>query len=115
MRQRPADAAGVTLAWLGHPVTVAALVVLVVNDHVLKAAYVFGGPLVTSRWLLQASGLASLTTLAVAAPFVLWASGVLASFTVAAVLAAFAGGAGLWMSVLTGLRSGLVRSPRVTA
>ena len=26
-------------AWLGHPVTVAAVVVLLVNDHVLKAAY----------------------------------------------------------------------------
>ena len=28
-----------TLAWLGHPVTVVALAVLVINDHVLKAAY----------------------------------------------------------------------------
>lgn len=39
--ERPApvpDAARVTLAWLGHPVTVLALVVLVLNDHVLKAA-----------------------------------------------------------------------------
>ncbi|MCW3815366.1 hypothetical protein ONA91_12965 [Micromonospora sp. DR5-3] len=32
------DAARVALAWLGHPVTVLALVVLVLNDHVLKAA-----------------------------------------------------------------------------
>lgn len=38
-QRRKADAAGVTLAWLGHPVTVAALVVLVVNDHVLKAEF----------------------------------------------------------------------------
>ncbi|MEU2615276.1 hypothetical protein ABZ570_27400 [Micromonospora sp. NPDC007271] len=32
------DAARVALAWLGQPVTVLALVVLVLNDHVLKAA-----------------------------------------------------------------------------
>ncbi|MFJ8576986.1 hypothetical protein [Micromonospora sp. NPDC093277] len=32
------DVARVALAWLGHPVTVLALVVLVINDHVLKAA-----------------------------------------------------------------------------
>ncbi|SCF36637.1 hypothetical protein GA0074695_6147 [Micromonospora viridifaciens] len=32
------DAARIALAWLGHPVTVFALVVLVLNDHVLKAA-----------------------------------------------------------------------------
>jgi hypothetical protein len=30
---------GIPSAWLGHPVTVLALLVLVVNDHVLKAAY----------------------------------------------------------------------------
>ncbi|SFF86117.1 hypothetical protein SAMN05421541_12642 [Actinoplanes philippinensis] len=30
---------GTTLAWLGHPVTMAALAVLVINDHVLKAAH----------------------------------------------------------------------------
>lgn len=36
----PADqGAAVSLAWLSHPVTVLALVVMVVNDHVLKAAY----------------------------------------------------------------------------
>ncbi|MGC4893222.1 hypothetical protein [Micromonospora sp. DT31] len=33
------DGARAALAWLGHPVTVLALVVLVVNDHVLKAAH----------------------------------------------------------------------------
>ncbi|MFD6612517.1 hypothetical protein ACFWD1_26955 [Micromonospora chalcea] len=32
------DGARIALAWLGHPVTVLALVVLVLNDHVLKAA-----------------------------------------------------------------------------
>ncbi|SCL19117.1 hypothetical protein GA0070624_1685 [Micromonospora rhizosphaerae] len=36
--ERRPDAARVALAWLGHPVTVLALVVLVLNDHVLKAA-----------------------------------------------------------------------------
>ncbi|MFD1373017.1 hypothetical protein [Actinoplanes sichuanensis] len=30
---------GITLAWLGHPVTMVALAVLVVNDHVLKAVH----------------------------------------------------------------------------
>jgi hypothetical protein len=30
---------GRAFAWLGHPVTVAAVVLLIVNDHVLKAAY----------------------------------------------------------------------------
>ncbi|MEU4639032.1 hypothetical protein [Micromonospora sp. NPDC023814] len=33
------DGAPATLAWLGHPATVAALVLLVVNDHLLKAAF----------------------------------------------------------------------------
>ncbi|MCM0676071.1 hypothetical protein NCC78_15425 [Micromonospora phytophila] len=33
------DGARVTLAWLAHPVTVGALVLLVVNDHLLKAAF----------------------------------------------------------------------------
>lgn len=42
-RVPPRDGASVALAWLGHPATVLALVVLVVNDHVLKAA--FPGPL----------------------------------------------------------------------
>ncbi|MEV1285786.1 hypothetical protein [Micromonospora sp. NPDC049679] len=38
--ERPAPGgAGAPLAWLGHPVTVIALVVLVVNDHVLKTAF----------------------------------------------------------------------------
>ncbi|MGK5672815.1 hypothetical protein ACSNOB_08230 [Micromonospora sp. URMC 106] len=37
------DGAPATLAWLGHPATVVALVLLVVNDHLLKAA--FPGPL----------------------------------------------------------------------
>ncbi|HWS39568.1 MAG TPA: hypothetical protein VN408_43335 [Actinoplanes sp.] len=32
-------ARGRTIAWLGHPVTMAALALLVVNDHVLKAAH----------------------------------------------------------------------------
>jgi hypothetical protein len=32
-------AARTALAWLGHPLTVLALVVLIVNDHVLKAAH----------------------------------------------------------------------------
>ncbi|MEU4790258.1 hypothetical protein AB0F95_11175 [Micromonospora tulbaghiae] len=36
------DGARIALAWLGHPVTVLALVVLVLNDHVFKAA--FPGP-----------------------------------------------------------------------
>ncbi|MGW4500226.1 hypothetical protein ACWENR_16630 [Micromonospora sp. NPDC004336] len=35
---RHRDGASVTLAWLGHPATVAALVLLVVNDHLLKLA-----------------------------------------------------------------------------
>ncbi|GGO03030.1 hypothetical protein [Micromonospora parathelypteridis] len=34
----PRDGAPTTLAWLCHPVTLLALVVLVVNDHLLKAA-----------------------------------------------------------------------------
>ncbi|MBU8858890.1 MULTISPECIES: hypothetical protein [unclassified Micromonospora] len=34
----PPDGARVALAWLGHPVTVLALVVLVLNDHLLKDA-----------------------------------------------------------------------------
>ncbi|MEH1015394.1 hypothetical protein V6U90_20045 [Micromonospora sp. CPCC 206060] len=33
------DGARVALAWLGHPGTVLALIVLVVNDHLLKAAF----------------------------------------------------------------------------
>ncbi|MDO3701188.1 hypothetical protein Q3W71_05775 [Micromonospora sp. C28SCA-DRY-2] len=33
------DGAPATLAWLGHPTTVAALVLLVVNDHLLKPAF----------------------------------------------------------------------------
>jgi hypothetical protein len=33
------SAAGVALAWLSHPLTVLALVTLVLNDHVLKAAF----------------------------------------------------------------------------
>ncbi|WP_433537035.1 hypothetical protein ACQPZK_04245 [Micromonospora sp. CA-249363] len=37
--RRARDGAPTTLAWLCHPVTVVGLVVLVVNDHVLKAAY----------------------------------------------------------------------------
>jgi hypothetical protein len=40
-------------AWLGHPVTVVALLVLVVNDHVLKAAY----PGVVTGKLSDAAGL----------------------------------------------------------
>ncbi|RLK23538.1 hypothetical protein DER29_1403 [Micromonospora sp. M71_S20] len=36
------DGAPAALAWLGHPATVAALVLLVTNDHLLKAA--FPGP-----------------------------------------------------------------------
>ncbi|WP_433390005.1 hypothetical protein [Micromonospora sp. KLBMP9576] len=35
---RHRDGAPATLAWLGHPATVAALVLLVINDHLLKAA-----------------------------------------------------------------------------
>ena len=34
-----ADRGGAALAWLAHPVTVLAIVALVFNDHVLKAAY----------------------------------------------------------------------------
>ena len=34
-----ADSSRQHLAWLAHPVTVAALVVLLVNDHLLKYAY----------------------------------------------------------------------------
>ncbi|BCY14948.1 hypothetical protein [Actinoplanes sp. L3-i22] len=30
---------GITFAWLGHPSTVAALLLLIVNDHLLKAAF----------------------------------------------------------------------------
>ena len=33
------DTRGLHGRWLGHPATVIALLVLVVNDHVLKAAY----------------------------------------------------------------------------
>lgn len=33
------DSRGKALAWLGHPASVAALVLLIVNDHVLKAAH----------------------------------------------------------------------------
>lgn len=36
---RTRDTPPVMLAWLGHPVTVLAIVALVVNDHFLKAAY----------------------------------------------------------------------------
>ncbi|SCL52965.1 hypothetical protein [Micromonospora peucetia] len=36
---RHRDGAPATLAWLGHPATVVALVLLVVNDHLLKAAF----------------------------------------------------------------------------
>ncbi|MET7666636.1 hypothetical protein [Micromonospora luteifusca] len=36
--ETPRDGAPTTLAWLCHPVTLLALVVLVVNDHLLKAA-----------------------------------------------------------------------------
>lgn len=32
-------AAGAALAWLGHPATVVALITLVINDHLLKAAH----------------------------------------------------------------------------
>ncbi|MEU8296690.1 hypothetical protein AB0C04_05315 [Micromonospora sp. NPDC048909] len=35
----PRDSAPATLAWLGHPFSVAALVLLVVNDQLLKAAF----------------------------------------------------------------------------
>ncbi|MDG4807901.1 hypothetical protein O7634_14185 [Micromonospora sp. WMMD1120] len=49
----PADGAPSTLSWLGHPVTVLALVLLLVNDHVLKSA--FPGP-VTGK-LSDAAGL----------------------------------------------------------
>ncbi len=41
--QRRPDGAAAALAWLAQPVTLAALAVLAVNDHVLKAA--FPGPL----------------------------------------------------------------------
>ncbi|MEH0970827.1 hypothetical protein V6U77_06770 [Micromonospora sp. CPCC 205546] len=47
------DGAPATLAWLGHPATVAALVLLVVNDHLLKSA--LPGP-VTGK-LSDAAGL----------------------------------------------------------
>jgi len=33
------DGAGTSLAWLAHPISLGALVVLIVNDHVLKAAF----------------------------------------------------------------------------
>ncbi|MEV6515260.1 hypothetical protein AB0M37_05670 [Micromonospora chalcea] len=33
------DGARIALAWLGHPVTVLSLIVLVLNDHVFKAAF----------------------------------------------------------------------------
>lgn len=42
-RRLRADGARRALAWLAHPVTLAALVVLLLNDHLLKAAY--PGPL----------------------------------------------------------------------
>ncbi len=42
MDARVPDRGGAALAWLGHPATVLALTVLVVNDHVLKPA--FPGP-----------------------------------------------------------------------
>ena len=37
--ERPRDGAPTTLSWLCHPGTVFALVLLLVNDHVLKAAF----------------------------------------------------------------------------
>ena len=37
--ETPRDGAPTTLGWLCHPVTLLALVVLVINDHVLKAAF----------------------------------------------------------------------------
>ncbi|MFY1619356.1 hypothetical protein [Micromonospora sp. WMMD736] len=37
--EKPRDGAPTTLAWLCHPATLLALVVLVVNDHLWKAAY----------------------------------------------------------------------------
>ncbi|MEU9505032.1 hypothetical protein AB0D32_01965 [Micromonospora sp. NPDC048170] len=50
---RHRDGAPATLAWLGHPATVAALVLLAVNDHLLKAAF----PGVLTGKLSDAAGL----------------------------------------------------------
>ncbi|MGI5212290.1 hypothetical protein [Plantactinospora sp. CA-290183] len=38
-RDRSTGGAGLALGWLAHPVTLLAIVLLVVNDHLLKAAY----------------------------------------------------------------------------
>ena len=52
----PHDAGAVVVAWLTHPVTCVALVVLLVNDHVFKAAWgnALTGKLSDFAWLLVA-------------------------------------------------------------
>lgn len=58
MRAEP-DGEGVVVAWLTHPVTCLALLVLLVNDHVLKAAWsnAVTGKLSDLAWLLIAPAL----------------------------------------------------------
>src|SRR5438876_9892821 len=67
---RPGDGAVRTaLAWLVHPITVVATVLLVVNDHLLKAAFPgpFTGKLSDAAGLAMAPPLVALV-LAVASP-----------------------------------------------
>lgn len=54
--REPRAASAVVVAWLTHPVTLLALVVLLVNDHVLKAAWgnAVTGKLSDFAWLLVA-------------------------------------------------------------